>query len=68
MSIIERIFVPNSTTFEERRSTLIVSLQPAMLLRRHSLPSFWKSAPRELFIPAFDVPAEPVSRAFGRYW
>jgi hypothetical protein len=52
----------------ERRSTEIACLQPAMLLRRHSQPSFWKLARRDLFIPAFDALVEPASRAFGRYW
>ena len=49
-------------------NTGIACLQPAMSLRRHSQPNFWKPAPRELFIPAFDALAELVSRAFGRYW
>src|SRR5271169_2360513 len=67
MSIIERIFVPNSTTFEERRSTQIVSLRAAMLPRGHLQLASLNPAPQELFIPASAALAEPASRVFGRF-
>jgi hypothetical protein len=67
-SIIPQIFGPNSMMFEARRNTETVCLQPAMVLRRYSLPNFWKPARQELCIPASAALTERASRVFGRYW